>query len=409
MKFEQRRISHSERRLGPDSRLRLARDRVGCAWRWLRTVSLIAIGIWLVYVLIRLAQPRPELLDVQTVCVDGQIYSISVADQVVVVGMRLSRPAGDRHDALRIYERGPDEQLVARGELLLGHEISRIATDGEFAYLIARGLHVVDIRDIDQPALVKSLDWAMPLQRSDGSTVQIRLSQDHAGGVALADDLLLVQVPGRGLGVVDVSSPEEAQLLAWHRIPRSEGAQGVAIRGTYAYVAEGGLRVIDFSTPSSPREVALIEGTWYQSRSQALVVDEQRGLLYLVATYLHVFDIEQPELPRHVGWADSASIWKVGLREALFVADSYDDIALTSDSILARVPGGMFTKSYGVVLDRRQPLRPVRVGGSLDVDLVADIGATGDRIILASLGFELDPDCQGQLLSAELHIGDVWR
>jgi hypothetical protein len=59
--------------------------------------------------------------------------------------------------------------------------------------------------------------------------------------------------------VIDVSNPSSPREVGAYDTPGS--ALGVAVSGTYAYVADGseGLRVIDVSNPSSPREVGFYD------------------------------------------------------------------------------------------------------------------------------------------------------
>jgi hypothetical protein len=65
-------------------------------------------------------------------------------------------------------------------------------------------------------------------------------------------------------------------------------AYGVAVSGAYAYVADynAGLRVIDVSNPSSPREVGFYDTPYYASGvavsgSYAYVADWEGGLVIL--------------------------------------------------------------------------------------------------------------------------------
>ena len=59
--------------------------------------------------------------------------------------------------------------------------------------------------------------------------------------------------------MIDVSTPSAPVEVGFVDTP--DLALGVAVSGSYAYVADGcdGLRVIDVSTPSSPVEVGFVD------------------------------------------------------------------------------------------------------------------------------------------------------
>ncbi len=61
-----------------------------------------------------------------------------------------------------------------------------------------------------------------------------------------------------GLRVVDVSNPAQPREVGFYDTPG--WAEGVAVSGAYAYVADGdGLRVVDVSNPAQPREVGFYD------------------------------------------------------------------------------------------------------------------------------------------------------
>jgi hypothetical protein len=70
--------------------------------------------------------------------------------------------------------------------------------------------------------------------------------------VAVSGSYAYVADNWAGLRVIDVSNPSSPREVGFYDTPGY--AYGVAVSGTYAYVADvwEGLRVIDVSNPSSP-------------------------------------------------------------------------------------------------------------------------------------------------------------
>jgi hypothetical protein len=86
--------------------------------------------------------------------------------------------------------------------------------------------------------------------------------------------------------VVDVSTPSSPTEVGFYDTPGY--ANGVAVTGSYAYVADGsaGLRVVDVSTPSGPTEVGFYDTpgeAWGVAVAGgcAYVADQSGGLLIL--------------------------------------------------------------------------------------------------------------------------------
>ena len=82
-------------------------------------------------------------------------------------------------------------------------------------------------------------------------------------------------------------------------------SRGVALSGTYAYVADmsAGLQVIDVSNPANPRRVGGYDTSGSAhgvavSGSYAYVADERAGL--------HVIDVSNPANPQRAGGYDTS-------------------------------------------------------------------------------------------------------
>jgi len=166
----------------------------------------------------------------------------------------------------------------------------------------------------------------------DAKTVEVanvsdpeRPTSEGRAGVPLANDIALTEdyayVVNNGLSVAgdasddfgvrviarsDSTTPQEVGALNTDGTPVS-----VAIAGSYAYVAEGAVRVIDVSDPARLRET----GTFGEDVTEVVTSD---GHAYLAGGEgLHVFDVTDPAAPRAMG--------------ALALDDSPADLAVSDD------------------------------------------------------------------------------
>ena len=119
-----------------------------------------------------------------------------------------------------------------------------------------------------------------------------------------AGDYVYVADNDPGLQVIDISDPEDPELVA--TAETSGCALGVAISGTHAYVADGqsGLQVIDISDPRVPRLVGHLATV---SPAQRVAVSGDRAYIGEVDSYpdwtgtIEVVDISDPMAPRSLG------------------------------------------------------------------------------------------------------------
>ncbi len=142
----------------------------------------------------------------------------------------------------------------------------------------------------------------------------------RAEGVAVSGAYAYVADAGRGLRVVDVSNPAQPREVGSYDTPG--WAEGVAVSGAYAYVADGeaGLRVVDVSNPAQPREVGFYDTPgWAEgvavSGAYAYVADGDYG-------GLRVVDVSNPAQPREVGFYDTP-----GYAEGVAVSGAYAYVA----------------------------------------------------------------------------------
>jgi hypothetical protein len=135
-------------------------------------------------------------------------------------------------------------------------------------------------------------------------------------------------------------------------------AQGVAIRGSYAYVADGGsgLRIVDISDPSSLR----IVGTGTASFATAVAVSGNYAYVEDFGTGLRVFNVSTPVSPTLTGTCTD-------VKNAVCLAASGTTVFTGASR-----GGGM------IVIDASNPAMPVKRGthGSISPQGIALVGST---------------------------------
>ncbi|MBK9137541.1 MAG: hypothetical protein IPM17_02060 [Verrucomicrobia bacterium] len=162
-----------------------------------------------------------------------------------------------------------------------------------------------------------------------------------ANGVAVSGHYAYVADEGTGLQVIDVSDPAHPVRVGGYDTPGY--ARGVAVSGHYAYVADGwvGLQVIDVSDPAHPVRVGGYDTPGYAwsvavSGHYAYVADGDAGL--------QVIDVSDPAHPVRVGGYDTP-----GYARGVAVSGHYAYVADGSRGLQ--------------VIDVSDPAHPVRGGG----------------------------------------------
>lgn len=232
------------------------------------------------------------------------ISEIHWAGKPVVAGGHAYVPA--RYDGLRIFDVSnpaePREVAVVDAHELQGEPYS-VAVQGDYAYVAVaeNGLRVVDVAQPDSPRLAGSYD-------APGSG--IGLDVVVAGGRAyIAGSYDDGEEDREGLLVVDVGDPANLRGIGSLALPGP--AVGVAVNGSYAYVAAGDLHVVDVSTPEQPSLVSSLdlkddaldvvlegEGGVPASAADSAYVAVGRAGVYLV-------DVSDPSAPRFVSSFDT--------------------------------------------------------------------------------------------------------
>ncbi|MCX6600175.1 MAG: hypothetical protein NT025_01260 [bacterium] len=185
---------------------------------------------------------------------------------------------------------------------------------------------------------------AVPSLAQDSSHVRLLGSYDTPGfarGVAVVGNY--AYVADGGVRVINITNPVAPSEVGFCGTPG--GALGVAVSGNYAYVAAwGGLRVVKIANPAAPTEVGFYDmaGRVYDvavSGNYAYVADDHAGL--------RVVDVTNPAAPTEVGfYGTPGRAWGVAVSGCrAYVADSayfgVYDVSYFSPCPVPCVPGSV--------------------------------------------------------------------
>jgi hypothetical protein len=266
----------------------------------------------------------------QAVELSGSLAVVSTGSSLVVV---------DVSDPRAPAERGRSDL----GEFALDFGLDLW---GSRAFIVGRGLRVVDLSSPASPAIAGGIQ--LPASVSD---------VDVVGVLAFA-------VGNRGLLVVDVSNETTPRELG--RLETGGFVRDVEVVGSLAYLAEGEfdadstgrLRVVDVSDPTAPVAGQAVEIPYIASQ-----VEVSEGLALVNACALHVLDLSVPELPVGLGALDG------------ICADEME----ASGGLAFPLIGGM------PVIDLSDPSAPAQIGHlSFLFDFALGLAARGDRVYTAS-------------------------
>jgi len=168
----------------------------------------------------------------------------------------------------------------------------------------SRQLTIVDISQPENPEVIGEIE--IPIGVTDA---------------VISGGFVFLAVAYEGLHVIDISSPSVPVEAASFDTPGY--AAGLDVVGSFAYVADatGGLLVIDVSSPAEPTEVSR-----FSTPGNARNVTVSEGIAY-VADYdagLRLVDVSDPTEPHEIGYFDTPGyVWDVVLSGGLaFIADS---------------------------------------------------------------------------------------
>lgn len=206
-------------------------------------------------------------VEVQSLLVDGErLFAVSPTPRAEVLLYDVSRP-----DQPTLQSRF----VVADSDPTVGELPMDVAVQGNRLYIShwSYGLVVADVTDLRKPTLLGSYRYPKAASRSvavgtlGSRTLAFELSESWDGRVR----------------VLDVSAPEGIGQVGEFRLRPEVAPHAMSLVGTRLYTAwyQEGLRVLDVSVPSEPRQVAHYN-TWRDS-------DPRRGLsFYEGLSGLHV-------------------------------------------------------------------------------------------------------------------------
>jgi len=169
----------------------------------------------------------------------------------------------------------------------IGGPVNAVVVQGNTSYVgVGPRLVILDVSDLANPALVG---------RSP-------MFPDIVEGVAVAGSYAYVADGERGLRIVDVSNPAAPAEVGFYDTPGI--AYDVAVVGAYAYVADGqaGLRIVGISDPTHPTEIG-----FYDTPGKAMGVAVAGDYAYVADEYegLRILNVSDPAHPDEASFYDT--------------------------------------------------------------------------------------------------------
>ncbi|MDP8240375.1 MAG: choice-of-anchor D domain-containing protein, partial [Candidatus Hatepunaea meridiana] len=313
--------------------------------------------------------------------------------------------AGEFEGTLTIDSNDPDEGEIwvtlagiGIGEVrLLGHYdtpgiANGVFISGDYAYIAdgENGLGIVDVSDPENPNEVGRCD-----------------TPDFAYSVTTSGNYAFVADNNAGLRIIDISDPENPNEIGYYDTPGE--ARAVEVVNDYAFIANGweGFRVIDISNLEEPQEVAVYDTPWTPwdvaiSGELAYVADGTGGL--------RIIDISDPENPDEIGYFDhSGDAWGVTVSgHYAFIADRHElslrvfdvsDPENPEDISTCDTPGSAYSVAvsghYAYVAVYQSGLRVIDISDIENLEEVAfydtdgnarDVFVRGEAAYVADLG-----------------------
>ena len=289
-------------------------------------------------------------------------WSYGPTDSVEVAGSYAYFNSGA---VLKIADLSDASQPVVVGEIDIEDVIEDLVVGNGHAFVVSHGsryLTAIDVQDPQDPRVVGRL-------------------QVHEGWWVVDADLeidgTMVYLGDHGLGFVaiDAADPRHPEVVGTYEPPRDSYGNApilsrFAVDDGYVYVAAGStyfdpasLRVIDFSSPSTPVEVGRIENPYFASTGAVSTSGDL--LLFSASNGLYIVDISDPVVPVDVG----------------LVAGHYgaEQIVGQGDLVYSAHQQGLR------IYDVSDPSNPMFLANSLEGEAVFDV-ALGDHLAVVSLG-----------------------
>lgn len=291
------------------------------------------------------------------------------------------------------YARDLDPQLIGRWPGYDRGPAQSIALSGNYAFVAAGSLQVLDIADPTSPRrvgwyngtsggkLAVSGQFAYILDKDALQVVDVSdpARPRRVGGLAIGGGVLglavwshyacMAQQTAQGLTalqIIDVSNPANPRRVG--RFDSTGEAVAVAGLNQYAFVADGpsGLQVIDLQDPARPQRV----GAYRSNGGYARGVAVSGNYVYLADTAagLQVIDVADPSAPRPTG--------RCALGGPPYA------VAVSGHYALLAIAAGVVQRTSIQVIDVSVPTDPQRIGG-FDTSDVQGMAVSGAHLYVA--------------------------
>jgi len=191
-----------------------------------------------------------------------------------------------------------------------------LAVFGNYVYLAdgPNGVQIFDASDPEDLAIVGTFS-----------------TFDYARQLCLSDSMLLVTeaFPGtswRGVELFDISTPVSPELLG--RVETPGFANSIAISGSYAYVADGSLHMIELVDPKNPTIVATLE---LSGSATDVAIQGDRAFVANYDTGVEIVRIGDPQFFEVVHSVPIGFPFTVSVHEDRGFVGSYDDVLFILD------------------------------------------------------------------------------
>lgn len=280
-----------------------------------------------------------DTIEAYDVDVEGNIAYVATSENGIAI-YDVANPGAP----LRMGEWNDDLEIVGLGHVL--------ASNG-FLYCVYRGnLFIIDVNTPSAPSLAA-------LYGEPGVNA-FRSMEIHW-------PLAYTTAWDYGVWIFDLSDPVNPSVVSQYETKGA--ALGITVHGNYAYVADGtdvawwqsgGLRILDISNPSSPKEVGSLVNDHLRNARDVKIMN---GYAYVLSGGLTIVDVRNPR-----------DLNEVGFLELRFVVD------LSLSGHYAFVAAG----SNGVfVIDIENPANPIEVA-RIDIDNAMETQVVGSYLYIAA-------------------------
>jgi hypothetical protein len=233
------------------------------------------------------------------------------------------------------------------GHFVMYGEPKALAKYGDYIYMAAdsSGVQIFDVSQPQAPVLVGHQPLA-----------------GHASALTILNQQAYVGTYDHGLYVYALTDPRRPRLIA--HIPLSMRVMHLAATPTHIYAAgfNAGVAVIDITSPTAPTLLTTLKLEALDGAALGVAVHHDR--LYVAATNLLVFDVQQAAQPRQLARLALPSAHGLAISNGrLYVADQYEGVrVIDRDAPKPRLLGTYDT-----------PDRAVRLAMQDHIVLVADV------------------------------------